>query len=309
MDYEIDEIFVDENNNIVFNGIDIISDNENAIMSKTTINYTDNSTDMTNYVLKEGDIMTGQLSVPSLKINNQISNAFTNTYIDYILASQSALTNMGYEESINTTVFSDQVFIENLSCNNINTSHLNSTSSNLQTQINSLKNRIVALEAVVIPYIPVGTILIYAQSSPAPDGYLMCHGALVSRTTYADLYAVIGNTYSNLRSTTTDFYLPDLRQCYVKGAGDNKTYSITAAETTLGQFQFMSVQKHRHQIVDNGSGTKTVSTYNLSSDTVVADDTTDTEHTLADIFSPSSNTIFDNETRGNCLSMNFIIKF
>ena len=28
MDYEVDEIYVDENNNIVFNGIDIISENE-----------------------------------------------------------------------------------------------------------------------------------------------------------------------------------------------------------------------------------------------------------------------------------------
>ena len=308
MDYDIDEIYVDENNNIVFNGIDIISDNENAIMSKTTINYNDNSTDMTNYVLKEGDIMTGELSVPSLKINNQNSNAFTNAYIDYITASQTALTNIGYEESINTTILSNQVFIENLSCNNINTTHLTETTSNVQTQINNLRTRIAALEAVVIPYIPVGSIFIYAQSSPAPSGFLMCQGALVSRTTYAALYAVIGNLYRTTTSTT-EFYLPDLRQCYVKGAGDNKTYSISTTATAVGEFQLMSVQKHRHQYVDRGAGTKTVSTSKVSTEAVVADDTTTTVNTLADIYSPSSNTEFDDETRGNCLSMNFIIKF
>ena len=29
----------------------------------------------------------------------------------------------------------------------------------------------------------------------APDGYLLCDGSAVSRTTYADLFAVISTTY------------------------------------------------------------------------------------------------------------------
>ncbi|KKS22665.1 MAG: ATP synthase F0, B subunit, F-type H+-transporting ATPase subunit b, partial [Microgenomates group bacterium GW2011_GWC1_41_8] len=41
---------------------------------------------------------------------------------------------------------------------------------------------------------PVGTLLTYAGSS-APDGYLICDGTAVSRTTYAKLFTVISTTY------------------------------------------------------------------------------------------------------------------
>ena len=54
----------------------------------------------------------------------------------------------------------------------------------------------------------------------APDGYLVCNGANVSRTTYADLFAVIGTTFGEGDSSTT-FNLPDLRDRYIIGAGIN----------------------------------------------------------------------------------------
>ena len=56
---------------------------------------------------------------------------------------------------------------------------------------------------------PTGTVLTYAGSS-APTGYLLCDGTAVSRTTYADLYAVVGTTYGAGNGTTT-FNLPDLK--------------------------------------------------------------------------------------------------
>lgn len=44
----------------------------------------------------------------------------------------------------------------------------------------------------------------------APTGWLLCDGAIVSRTTYADLFAAIGTAYGAGNGTTT-FGLPDLR--------------------------------------------------------------------------------------------------
>lgn len=44
----------------------------------------------------------------------------------------------------------------------------------------------------------------------APDGYLLENGAAVSRTTYADLFALLGTTYGAGNGTTT-FNLPDSR--------------------------------------------------------------------------------------------------
>ncbi len=49
----------------------------------------------------------------------------------------------------------------------------------------------------------------YAGSA-APSGWLLCNGAEVSRTTYADLFAVMGTIFGAGNGSTT-FNLPDLR--------------------------------------------------------------------------------------------------
>lgn len=56
---------------------------------------------------------------------------------------------------------------------------------------------------------PVGTVLPFA-GSVAPNGYLLCDGSPVSRTTYANLLAAIGTAYGGGDGTTT-FNLPDMR--------------------------------------------------------------------------------------------------
>lgn len=67
--------------------------------------------------------------------------------------------------------------------------------------------------------VPIGSIIPYA-STTLPKGFLLCDGAEISKTDYADLYAVIGNTFG----TATDsakFKLPDLRDKFVQGANGN----------------------------------------------------------------------------------------
>lgn len=54
--------------------------------------------------------------------------------------------------------------------------------------------------------IPVGTMTSYVGAA-APDGYLLCRGQAVSRTTYAKLFAVIGTAYGTGDGSTT-FTLP-----------------------------------------------------------------------------------------------------
>ena len=56
--------------------------------------------------------------------------------------------------------------------------------------------------------VPAGCIMPYAGAT-APDGWLLCRGQAVSRTTYADLFAVIGTAYGVGDGSTT-FNLPDL---------------------------------------------------------------------------------------------------
>ena len=164
------------------------------------------------------------------------------------------------------------------------------------------------------PLVPVGTIQIYAGTE-SPNGYLMCQGQLVSKTTYNLLWDLIGNTFLNGRTaSSTHFYLPDLRQMFIKGAGTNTTYEfkVPVESASLGKFQEMSVQKHKHQYEDRGAASKTVSTSGAGS-TIVADNITEIWYTKEGIVRPDPDNLNigmeDNETRPNTLVMNYIIKF
>lgn len=57
--------------------------------------------------------------------------------------------------------------------------------------------------------VPVGAYISYAGST-APDGWLLCYGQPVSRTTYADLFAAIGTAFGAGDGSTT-FNVPDMR--------------------------------------------------------------------------------------------------
>lgn len=70
-----------------------------------------------------------------------------------------------------------------------------------------------AKEAVKLP---VGSITMYGCSKTAPDGWLFCDGSEVSRTTYADLYAIIGDTYGSGDGSTT-FNLPNFNDKFARG--------------------------------------------------------------------------------------------
>lgn len=51
-----------------------------------------------------------------------------------------------------------------------------------------------------------------------PTGWLMCDGSVVSQTTYAALYAVIGSQYNTGGEGAGNFRLPDMRNYYPVGA-------------------------------------------------------------------------------------------
>lgn len=59
-----------------------------------------------------------------------------------------------------------------------------------------------------------------ATSSTIQNGWLLCNGAAISRTTYANLFDKIGTTYGSGDGSTT-FNIPDLRDRYIIGANTN----------------------------------------------------------------------------------------
>lgn len=62
-----------------------------------------------------------------------------------------------------------------------------------------------------------GTVKEFAGNTGVPAGYLVCDGSAVSRTIYANLWAVIGVAHGQGDGTTT-FNLPDLRGRFPRGS-------------------------------------------------------------------------------------------
>jgi microcystin-dependent protein len=86
--------------------------------------------------------------------------------------------------------------------------------------------------------VPTGTIIAYAKNATPPGGWLQCNGSSISKTTYADLFDVIGVTFGGT-STGTTFDLPDLRGVFIRGSssqtitdlrGVSRTYTGTFAQ-------------------------------------------------------------------------------
>lgn len=72
-------------------------------------------------------------------------------------------------------------------------------------------------------YLPIGMITPYAGTS-APSGWLICDGSAISRTTYANLFTLVGTTYGSGDGSTT-FNLPDLRNRIATGKGSETEFN------------------------------------------------------------------------------------
>jgi len=82
---------------------------------------------------------------------------------------------------------------------------------------------------------PVGSVTMYGGSA-APTGWLLCDGSPVSRTTYAALYAVVGNAFGSGDGVTT-FNLPNTASVFPHGG----TPGVTGGEPS-----------HSHTLSDAG---------------------------------------------------------
>ena len=79
---------------------------------------------------------------------------------------------------------------------------------------------------------PIGTILAYGGTT-APSGWMICNGSAVSRTTYSELFAVIGTSFGTGDGSTT-FNLPDLRNKTTFGVGSATVGLANVGDNTVG---------------------------------------------------------------------------
>lgn len=100
-----------------------------------------------------------------------------------------------------------------------------------------------AIAALAAGSVPAGAVSAFAMSTP-PSGWLECDGSTVSRTTYATLYAAIGDTFGAGDGSTT-FALPDLRGEFVRG-WDNS--AGVDSGRTFGSSQTDELKSHSHTL-------------------------------------------------------------
>lgn len=89
-----------------------------------------------------------------------------------------------------------------------------------------------------ISFLPAGAMVDFAGTT-APSGWLMCDGAAVSRTVYADLFSSLGTAYGVGDGSTT-FNLPDYRGRFARYMDDMGTLQsagfVDASTITAGSF-------------------------------------------------------------------------
>ncbi len=88
-----------------------------------------------------------------------------------------------------------------------------------------------------------GAVMYFARNT-APAGWLKANGAVVSRTTYAALFAAIGTTFGAGDGSTT-FGLPDLRGEFARGWDDARGVDTGRA---FGSAQTDLIKTHTHEV-------------------------------------------------------------
>ena len=106
------------------------------------------------------------------------------------------------------------------------------TQGYVQEQLEPIKESIVAR-------LPAGIIAAWPGNTP-PDGWLVCNGATISRTTYADLFAAIGTTFGAGDGTTT-FKLPDYQGDFLRGY-------LSGTSSAIGTRQAEGLPNHTHNV-------------------------------------------------------------
>ena len=79
--------------------------------------------------------------------------------------------------------------------------------------------------------IPTATIVPWSSSS-VPTGFLECNGQAVSRSTYADLFAIVSTTYGSGDGAST-FNVPNLADNVAVGKSNNKALASTGGANTV----------------------------------------------------------------------------
>ncbi len=111
----------------------------------------------------------------------------------------------------------------------------------IHASITALNTQVAALNAAVQALVPTGAILPWAgPPGSIPQGFLLCDGAEVSRSTYSRLFTSIGIAHGGGDGATT-FNVPDYRGRFLRGVDMGANRDPNAAARTAPQLGASSV--------------------------------------------------------------------
>src|SRR5574344_530074 len=106
----------------------------------------------------------------------------------------------------------------------------------------------IASNNIVGDTVPIGAGMWY-PSDTIPDNWLLCNGQAVSRTTYSELFAILGTTHGTGDGSTT-FNLPNIKGRTIVGKDSADTDFNTIGKTLGSKF----LQAHNHGTGESGYG-------------------------------------------------------
>lgn len=95
----------------------------------------------------------------------------------------------------------------------------------------------------------VGAVYMFA-GSVAPQGYLLCDGSAVSRSTYSELFNLLDTTYGDGDGETT-FNLPNLSGKVIIGSSESYPLGTTGGEETH-VLTSGEIPSHNHEVPQHG---------------------------------------------------------
>lgn len=183
-------------------------------------------------------------TISSTNISNSIATtSFVNAFVNKTLETYATLANVSTSVA-NLATYASNTYAPIANATLTGVPHAPTANSNTNTtQIAT--TAFVEQQINYVAAVPPGAIFYFA-STFLPDGYLICDGSLVSRTTYATLYATIGTTFGQGDGIRT-FQLPDLSGQFIR-SWDSK--GLVDPYRLMGSKQADAMQGHFHSIQD-----------------------------------------------------------
>jgi microcystin-dependent protein len=154
------------------------------------------------------------------------------------------LTAISYSTSTTTTTITNSInFTGSLNTISATTfGYLYGLTGAIQDQLNALSTRIATFEIT-------GTIIMSPLSNiqtTSSNKYLLCNGQTVSRSTYANLFAVIGTNFGSGDGSTT-FTLPNYQGLFLRGMGSQTINGTVYTGVSVINAQQDSLENHNHE--------------------------------------------------------------